>query len=407
MIGRAPWALLLVLACAPALAGSSIGGHFELDLESERNFDLDRSRADTRTLIAPEFQLEWTWNLPANGLHGYVQAELKRKFELEEQGRDRDYEWSLDLEEAWVEIPFGDSGWSLRLGRQDFEDEREWLYDDSLDGARLFYRGDTLQAEFAAVRQTGFRREFLDEHEDGEFDFWQAMASYLPRKEWTVTAYAMGQQGRNGSEADPWWLGLRSRGRLNEHVQHWLELALMRGDDASTSLDAHALDLGVTWLIGGRWNPSLTVGFALGSGDGDPNDGTDHAFRQIGIQDNDDRLNGVTPFLYYGEALDPELSNLRIFTLGAGFRPTKKSSVDLVWHDYRQARRSDAMRDIAFDDPNGVDRDLGYEFDLILGYREIKNLKLELMLGYFVPGDAFGPDADPALFVGSEARFKF
>jgi hypothetical protein len=37
-----------------------------------------------------------------------------------------------------------------------------------------------------------------------------------------------------------------------------------------------------------------------------------------------------------GERLDPELSNLLIFTGGIGIRPTRRSSIDLVYHHYLQ-----------------------------------------------------------------------
>ena len=62
----------------------------------------------------------------------------------------------------------------------------------------------------------------------------------------------------------------------------------------------------------------------------------DHAFRQTGIQDNNDKFGGVTSFKYYGELLEPELSNLHILTAGIGRRFGRRMSLDLIYHNYRQ-----------------------------------------------------------------------
>jgi hypothetical protein len=106
--------------------------------------------------------------------------------------------------------------------------------------------------------------------------------------------------------------------------------------------------------------------------------------------------------------MDPELSNMSIWYGGVGIRPTKKSSIDLVYHDYRQVEASDDIRDSDLDtDPNGMDKDLGREVDLVIGYQEIKNLNTELIVAYFWPGDAFSDDADDALFAGLQMRYNF
>ena len=387
--------VLLLMFCAP-LHAAEFGGHFELDLESEHNFDLDHDESDTLTLLAPELQLELSLN-PLEDVNVYLQTELKRKFELKEEGKDKDRDWSLELEEVWVEFPVLDSGVILRLGRQDFEDDREWLYDQELDGLRLFYMTDKLAVELAAVRHLAFRMEFLDERGESELDLYEAIVSHSPFIGLELSAYAIKQNGRNDNLANPWWVGLRSRGKVEKYLQHWGELAFVRGDDDGDSLNGYAFDVGFTLIGEGDYQPNATFALARGN----------EGYRQTGYQDNDDRFAGVTSFRYYGEVLDPELSNLQIVTLGAGFRPSRKSSIDLVWHYYTQAERSDEMRDIALPDPDGSSRQLGQEIDLIIGYREIKGLKLELIMGWYLPGNAYSENDDTAFFLGSEARFTF
>ncbi len=104
--------------------------------------------------------------------------------------------------------------------------------------------------------------------------------------------------------------------------------------------------------------------------------------------------------------LDPELSNLRILTLGLGMRPTRDGSLDLLWHRYRQDLVSDAIRDSSLDaEPEGENARLGDELDLVFGYRWRDRQRLEVILGRFSPGDAFSTDADAASVARIEWRY--
>ena len=47
-----------------------------------------------------------------------------------------------------------------------------------------------------------------------------------------------------------------------------------------------------------------------------------------GLQENEADFGGAASFKDYGEVLDPELSNLAIFTVGLGLRPSEKFSLD-------------------------------------------------------------------------------
>ena len=116
----------------------------------------------------------------------------------------------------------------------------------------------------------------------------------------------------------------------------------------------------------------------------------DRRFRQTGLQENEARFSGVTRIQYYGELLDPELSNLAIFTGGIGIRPTKRSSIDLVYHYYLQDKVSTSIRSAEIDaDPSGLSKRLGSEIDLVVGYEKLKDIEVKCVLGYFIPGKAF------------------
>jgi hypothetical protein len=151
----------------------------------------------------------------------------------------------------------------------------------------------------------------------------------------------------------------------------------------------------------------LTLAYAFGSGDANPNDGEDRNFRQTDLQDNEDRWGDVTRFKYYGELFDPELSNLDIFTAGIGIRPISRASVDVVYHLYRQDKAATRIWDSDLRTrPNGRSDKLGSEVDLVVGYRqrEGSRLTLELVLGYFMPDEAFPASAADAFF--GNVQFK-
>jgi alginate production protein len=182
----------------------------------------------------------------------------------------------------------------------------------------------------------------------------------------------------------------------------------VRGENGPRKIRAIGFDIGATYEFNVAFEPSLTLGYAFGSGDDEPADNIDENFRQTGLQDNEAKFNGVVKLKYYGEMIDPELSNLAIATVGVGIRPTHTTSLDLVYHYYRQDEASEEVRDAEIDEqPNGFNVDLGQEIDLVAGYRIKPHHKGSLVIGYFIPGNVFPDDADPALFTKLEIQYEF
>jgi len=150
------------------------------------------------------------------------------------------------------------------------------------------------------------------------------------------------------------------------------------------------MDIGAFWTLPFELQPTLTLSYARGSGDRNPNNGHNSTFRQTGIQRNNWRFNGVSRFKIYGELFDPELSNMGIFTSALGLRVFKNSSIEMVYHKYDQVEAVDSIRNNSLNEnPNGRSRDLGQEMDLVMNFREWKRLELELTGAVFDPGSAF------------------
>ena len=156
-------------------------------------------------------------------------------------------------------------------------------------------------------------------------------------------------------------------------------------------VEAWAYDLGATWQTQWHGDPRLTLGYAFGSGDSDTQDDQDKAFRQTGLQDNNSRFRGVNRVHYYGELLRPELSNLRIWTASIGYPVLSNSSIEFIYHKYRQVHSSDRLRDVDIDSrPNGTDPDIGSELDIVFGFEESRQWEIEFIFAAFKSGKAFG-----------------
>ena len=149
----------------------------------------------------------------------------------------------------------------------------------------------------------------------------------------------------------------------------------------SQDISGWAIDTGLSWTAPIDLEPTFTLSYARASED----------FQQTGLQGNSWRFRGVTNFKIYGELLEPELANLEVATAGLGFPLLTNSSIDFVYHHYRQITPRDSLRNTRLKrDPNGVDGDLGQGWDMVLNFRESRRLEIGLVGSLFRAGDAFG-----------------
>lgn len=234
-------------------------------------------------------------------------------------------------------------------------------------------------------------------------------ADMLLTKDTEIAAYGFVRDGRSKKRKEnPIFYGLSLRGEVFDDLDYWLELAHVRGRSESNKLRGFGFDSGFTYEFDVPLKPSIVLGYAFGSGDDNPSDKVDRNFRQTGLQDNNAKFNGITKIKYYGEMFDPELSNLAIVTGGIGIRPTRKISIEFIYHYYRQHKRSDEIRDAEVDeDPDGLNKILGQEIDFVAAYRSKPHIKASLVLGYFMPGQAFPREADNSLIAEIKIQYDF
>lgn len=375
-------------------------------------------------------------------------------------------DWVLARNESWLylgsllETPLG-----LQIGQQRFADEREWWWDQNLDALRVRFDRERFHAEASVAQQLfaeATNADGIDPEQEDVLRFlgsaqweWaskQRIGLYLLHQDDSssplpqgacvrslppnfqpspfFTAGCIDPNREDESDADLTWFGISAAGRRRlgraGALHYWLNAAGVVGDETfydvtgptnerrvgsvnHNDVRGWGIDVWATWQTKIAARPRLTLGYAFGSGERNAVKQQDTGFRQTGLQDNNDKLLGVDSFRYYGELVDPELSNLHIVTAGLGFRLLRESSIELLYHYYRQAHAAPFLRDVGFKrDPDGRHRSIGQELDVVLGLEDWDPFEIEIIGALFRTGAAFAPDENHLSSLGIlQVRLNF
>jgi hypothetical protein len=397
-----------------------LGGGVEFGFDAQDEFDLNRANTRDRTRTTFQGKIDALWQFDDRASYAFFEFEAGRSDSYREGSPDTMTDES-QITRAMVSLAIGD-GLQLLVGRQDYDEEREWLYDEVLDGGRLILLRDRWQFE---VGGAGGRNVAAEHNEFEETALFTSMARYRVDTDWTLAAYALQRTDQSVLDHEPLLFGLRSIDEVRKGLGHWGELSFARGHsrnainnggplgdrvaDRVEDIDGWAFDVGAIYTFDSPLRPALAIGYAYGSGRRDSDD--NQGYRQTGYNDNNGKLGGVTSIKYYGELLRPELSNVAILTAAAAFRPWSGASLSVLFHTYTQdyAAQSGPFTDLRIGTgsrPNGRDPDLGYEVDVVFGFRAARQMTLELIGAHFEPGPAFD-DQDAANKIDFTARFSF
>lgn len=409
----------------------TLGGEYELAFTRVRPQAIgDDAGSPDRLLLEQGLEVEAFYSVgPA--LSMFVQLRAGMEEDLLGDTIDEVSERFVERGEMWFYSErIAGSNLSLDLGRLHFEDDRRWWWDEDLDAVRVAYALDSFELAFAAASELGPSRSDLAlvAPEDDGVRRLIAVSEWDWRPQHTLQLFLLHQtdhsptdgpgqvveSGREDlSDARLTWLGARLIGgfALREMgiLGYWFDSAYVTGSERVTELDAlsgqrsaavslidrdvrgWAVDAGLNWIMPLAFEPRLVVGYALGSGDPTPEAGSDRAFRQSGLQANEAGFGGVERFPHYGVQLDPELSNLQVLTLGAGCSLLAASSLDLVYHGYRQVEPAPFLREARLETTlTGAERDVGEALDAVLALEEWERLEFELIISAFRAGRAFG-----------------
>jgi alginate production protein len=384
----------------------------ESDITYRRNPDTNKRVQDNSIILSPQINGYITYR-PTNWLEMTLEMILEREIAAQEEkrlvlpsGDTRIAErrrTSFLIDQAFV--TFKQSPFELSVGRKNFEDDRHWIYDTSLDVILAKFSQGAFQAEASLSRKDKWDLDLGKNVVPGRIDNYMLYMTYRGFEDVKLNGYVVKRHDRARIETDgkPKIMGVSVLGNPTNEFSYWAEHAYVRGRDENRQrLSGYAYDVGGTYRFTGvPLRPNMTLGVAFGSGDGNPTDNTNHEFRQTGLQSNEARYAGVSKFKTYGEVLDPELSNLNIYTAALGFQPAPGITADLVFHRYRldrlvlnsDIRNSPITAQVNDTDVAGrVSKDIGKEVDIVLGFRQlfgIRRLGLDLRMGVLFPGKAF------------------
>ena len=370
----------------------------------------------------------------------------------------------LELRQAWLKYSnfLGKPPLSIQVGRQRLREDKTIWWNRDFDAVRAEYNS-TLFKGFAGIGQNlgSYRTnesDYLEDEKDRFRSFAQGEWQYI--RDHFFGARFLYEDDHSGIESvgslvnafdrddedfEGFWAGARLSGQHKPKssflgpIDYSVDLIGVAGEeDVLTTIagpspvfrqvsDVNNRDV-LGWAFDGSvdialntaLNPTLTFGYAYGSGDDDMGDGTNHAFRQSGLHGNSSRLGLSSGSVRnYGEVLRPELSNLHILTAGAGIPLCKASDVNAFYHYYRLAENATSFRQASIAAPlNGTDKSVGQGLDIVFNMNlsdsfgwtipGLQDTRLKLTASGFKAGDAFGTaDGETSFRSFAELQIRF
>lgn len=372
-----------------------VHGQYRQDLRGTRQFNLSDRWDDDQDDTQPDIRLKASgyWS---ETIRTQAQLRIRKRYVLSSDSSRPSSALTGQFTELYLlAMDIGGTGIALQAGRQDFDEPREWLFDEYLDAVRVYYYN---------LKPVVFEAAYITHSISPLKEKARTWTDLFARVRWfhdrdnVLSAYLLTRSDSDETrKRQPQWYGLRYYGLVRNNgatMRPWVDWAIMRGEDKHRTLRAWAFDAGATATATGvAGRPSVTIAYAIGSGDDTGSDPVDYRFRQTGYEDNVDRFGGVTSVRYYGAVLNPELSNLKILTLGAGIRPIEDASVELVYHSYRQHRPDNDIKGSRLSAmPDGISDDIGWGLDLVVGVVHLwDRVRASWTLSWFNPGKTFEP----------------
>lgn len=279
------------------------------------------------------------------------------------------------------------------IGRKYLKDKRGWYYKTSLDTLGVSNKHDLLLYELYLGTRLNKNTMAYDPNEIQTnlkgVKFLFGHLSYEFLKQNTLEGFYIYEDNKN-AQRKLGWIGLRVQGELpqanEDAISYWVDVASMHGKYQSKAASGLGYDFGGKYYFT-RYSAGIAASLAYGSGGGS-------LYLQPSFTNNrSNYLSKDVSYRYYGEFLQPELSNMRIATLNALYHfnnDTNKTAI-LALHNYAQDKASKGQynatnKTVA---PNGKSTDIGNEIDLILHYDLFANSYWRFSFGYFLGGSAY------------------
>ena len=311
----------------------------------------------------------------------------------------------LNIKELYLQS-YGlfDNRLNLLIGRKQLVDTRSWWIDKPMDAAGIFnlhdlyryeiYAGgrlnnSTLLSDDTSLETNLKHTKFILAHFDDDWHYLNHISFFALKEKTTLRS----------NEKDMHWFGVRFFGDkyINEQdkIRYWVDTGSNNGKYNNQSKKGFAYDIGAIYKK--DINYSFGVSYASGSKE----------YKQPIFADNKSNfLQNDIKFRYYGEFLDPELTNISILSIYATYKPSIEQTYILSLHNYRQNSLSDTLHTTGYIIPtNSMQKNIGQEIDLLYQYQLSLRYKYKITFSYFKGGNAFNQVAEKK--DGLYAKFNF
>ena len=446
-----------------------IGGQARIQGIFENNRDLDTRDTNTAQSLAldvqPDLKVIFTDEISAYVEGRFVKI-LGDDGVQDDDGQISAADQFAELREAWVNFDrvFDIYPLSVKVGHQRIREDRNLFWNDDLDAIKISYDTTRFKTDIGVINNfAAYRSSDEDYLEDDEKRFRAfAQTSWLYKPEHRLEFRGLYENDYSGRESigdlvvsdnrddtdyDLFWTGIRATGdfiapaKSCSNIRYRADLIGVFGEETVQStaatadpmfrsvtghqtndVRAWALDAGVDIKLNNSAKPVLTLNYAYGSGDDDPTDGTNTAYRDSDMNGYTSRYGAVSKSIHnYGEAYRPDLSNIHVLTAGIGMPVFKSGDASLFYHHYiRDDEQSGLGSTRVQASPNNTDNNLGQEIDFAFNIDLQKQFERAVPLaektrfsftsGVFLPGDAYnvtGANDDPVVRIRAELSFKF
>jgi len=310
----------------------------------------------------------------------------------------------LDIKELyWQSYGLFDNRANFLIGRKQLEDYRSWWLDRPMDVVGIFnlhdlytyqlYLGGRLNNRTLLSNTTSLTANlkhtvFAYLHLDYQYHYLNHLGLFLLKEKTTIS-----NNNRNLN-----WIGPRIYGDIytenDKKIKYWADLGYNSGDVNHKNMSDFAYDVGTIYMDN---NYSLGISYANGG---------ENYHQPIFADNKSEFLQKYLKFRYYGEFLDPKLSNMGILSLYAFYKQTPNKLYAFTYHNYRQNNPSSILYTTNYIvNPNGIKKDIGNEFDFIYRFLVPLRYNYKVIFSYFNGGSAFNSVATKK--DGFYAKFDF
>ena len=311
----------------------------------------------------------------------------------------------LDIKELYLQS-YGlfDNRLNYLIGRKQLLDKRSWWIDKPMDVVGIFnlhdlyryeiYAGgrlnnSTLFSDDTSLETNLKHTKFIMAHFDDEWHYLNHLSLFGLKEKTDLLS----------NKKDMHWLGVRLFGdryiNRQDRIRYWIDTGINNGEYNNQSKKGFAYDIGAIYKKDANY--SFGLSYAYGS----------EEYKQPIFADNKSNfLQNDIKFRYYGEFLDPELTNISILSIYATYKPSIEKTYILSLHNYRQNSFSNVLHTTSYIIPtNNIQKNIGQEVDLLYQYQLSLRYKYKITFSYFKGGSAFNQVAEKK--DGLYAKFNF